>query len=141
MPIWVLVIQDLADSPPTITPSIHKTFSEAQEALYEFAIDCWPTEILGDPGETSMSKAISRFFEYLDQDYCFDLQQLEIGNVPPSLEKDNPNAPEEIPISDKELRLTSIALQYTNIVNLAKELGESAQEVEDQVVEMAKKLG
>lgn len=138
MNVWVLSIVYLEDR--DVTTTVHATKSLARDVVFDFVSDNWDSEILGNLEAFDKRDAIENFFAEYEEHYRFILSEKIVVGSPEQGELKQ-NQPGEIPLSEREIRFTSVALQMSDYEKIAAELNTPREEVEDTLISVAKKLG
>jgi len=141
MNVWALAVRYANGDDITIT-----THSSRETALAEFyhaiVLEYWDNEIMGCevPEGASINEAIDLFMEAFGDDFEYSIQKCRLpsGIVP----EESIDEEAEILMTPGELEIVSKSLLHVNLEKVSKEFRDtSPKELEDRIIEIAKKMG
>lgn len=139
MELWILVLTFVEDGDANAT--VHASHEAATSELNKFVDANWDSEVCGDIDACSEFEAALRFFEEYSEQYRYSIISSVLPDVLINEQVPKAARPEEIPLSEREIRFASVALQMSDYVQISAELNIPPKEVEDVLIGVAKKLG
>lgn len=137
MPVWTLVIRNHLEGENHVTAYIDE--EKVHKFLFDWVCEHWDYEEMEhDPFYLEPVDAVGYFFNCMGDSYDYSLNCIQVQG---QIDVEETEEPEEVFLTEEELRMASIGLQHVDIDKMAQEIGESPRDIEDKVIEIAKKLG
>lgn len=139
MNVWVLAVCHEDE----ITTSVHPTKEHAVATFYsEIVLEYWDNEMMGcDPQDAGTPPdAIQLFMEVFSDSYDYTIQKCRLpdGIVP----EEPVDEESETLMTPGELEIVGKSLLHVNLERVSKEFrNTSPEELEDRIIEIAKKMG